>query len=247
MNSIRQKKIWILTLFPQYFAPLMEYGVVARAFKQSYHLTFLNPADFSPQSFKGVDDAPFGGGAGMVMRADVLERTLLDGVVGPSGYGENWREKIKVVYPSPRGTRWSTALAKEIQSKMTTDSWDLVFICGRYEGIDERFTQAYVDYEYSLGDFILSGAEIAVMAMLDSIARFENGVLGNQESHQKESFEDALLEHPHYTRPRIFNGEEVPEVLLSGDHKKIESFRKQESLRLTQLHRPDLLLRGVKK
>ena len=237
------KKIWIISLFPQYFLPLMEHGVVSRAFKQFLELKFLNPADFSEQSYKGVDDAPFGGGAGMVMRADVLQRALLEGVVAGGGYGEDWRSKIKVVFPSPRGKVWSTQLAKEVLEQTVNQDLDLVFICGRYEGIDERFTCQYVDWEFSLGDFILSGGEIATMAMLDSIARFAAGVLGNQASHEQESFETAALEHPHYTRPRVFEGEEVPAVLLSGDHKEIQKYREAESLRLTRLLRPDLLIK----
>lgn len=240
------KKIWILTLFPEYFIPLNEAGIASHALKGNrgvdLELKTVQIRDFSPKDFKGVDDSPYGGGPGMVMRADVLENALLQGVVAAGGYGENFREKLKVIYTSPRGIVWNQQSCVEF----ALDAWgensskDLVFLCGRYEGVDERFLEEYVDAIYSLGDFVLTGGEIAVMAMIDSAIRFMPGVLGNKLSAMEESFSDGLLEHPQYTRPSVFAGRAVPEILLSGNHPKIESYRQKERERLTKKHRKDL-------
>lgn len=240
------KKIWILTLFPEYFKPLSEVGIASHALKGQrgveIELLTVQIRDFSPKDFKGVDDSPYGGGPGMVMRADVLENALLEGVVKPGHYGPDFRDKLTIVYTSPRGKIWSHQTCVEFAQ----NSWgqnsqrDLVFLCGRYEGVDERFLEEYVNETYCLGDFILTGGEIAVMAMIDSAIRFMPGVLGNKLSAQEESFSDGLLEHPQYTRPNVFAGRVVPEILLSGNHQKIESYRKAERERLTKKHRQDL-------
>lgn len=221
-----KKKIWIITLFPEYFDAFKSQGKASSAFKESVDLHILNLRDYSDNSYKSVDDYPFGGGEGMVIRADVLKRAL-DSIDSP---------KLTVIYPSPRGKKWNADAAKSYAPE-----GDLVFICGRYEGIDERFIQKYVDVQYSLGDFVLTGGEIPTMAMIDSIVRFIPGTLGNENSSKNESFENNLLEHSHYTRPRVFEDMEVPEVLLSGHHKKIEEFRAKESQELTKKYRPDLL------
>lgn len=240
------KKIWILTLFPEYFKPLNEFGIASHALKGlrgvEIELKTVQIRDHSPKDFKGVDDAPYGGGPGMVMRADVLENTLLEGVVKVGGYGEDFREKLFVVYTSPRGKVWDHQACVEFAKTAWGDnsSRDLVFLCGRYEGVDERFLEEYVDATYSLGDYVLTGGEIAVMAMIDSAIRFMPGVLGNKLSAVEESFADGLLEHPQYTRPNLFAGRAVPEVLLSGNHPKIESYRQKERVRLTKNQRPDL-------
>lgn len=250
-TSVRTKHIWILTLFPEYFLPLKECGVVGQALRgergERFELHVVQIRDFTFQRYKGVDDSPFGGGAGMVMRADVLKNALLKGIVEAGAYGENWREKLHVVYPGPRGKVWGTQSAKEFaqsfwgHSDSAIDSKDVVFVCGRYEGVDERFLESYVNQQISVGDYILSGGELAVMTIIDSAMRFVPGCLGNALSHQTESFEAGLLEYPLYTRPREFDGKVVPEILMSGHHKKIDEYQGQQSLQLTQLHRPDLL------
>jgi len=244
----KDHKIWIISLFPDFFKAFLETGLSGRALKGernsglSLHLVQLR--DYSGNSYKGVDDSPYGGGPGMVMRPDTLQKALLEGVVRAGGYGDNWRDELHVVFPGPRGKVWNQKTCFEFSNSVWGESGhkkDLVFICGRYEGIDERFIQIYVDEQLSLGDYILTGGELAVMAIIDSAIRFKPGVLGNRESSEKESFQGRYLEHPQYTRPRVFEGLKVPEVLLSGNHKKIEEFEKLESIRVTQDARPDLL------
>ena len=202
--------------------------------------------NFSPKDFKGVDAAPFGGGAGMVMRPDVLKNSLIEGIVKPGNYGENYKEKLHIVFPNPRGKVWNNDSCKSFaQSAWSEDSKkDIVFICGRYEGIDQRFIDLYIDEEFSLGDYVLTGGEIATMAIIDSSLRFSEGVLGNRNSHEDESFQNNLLEHPQYTKPREFEGVNVPDVLLSGDHKKIAKYQHVEKIRVTKKFRPDLLIDG---
>ncbi len=238
------KKIWIITLFPEYFEPLKECGVVGKAFRgergAEFELNLLRLADFSPKDFKGVDDSPYGGGQGMVIRPDVLKGAL-DHILEISGY-KSIKESLHIVFPSPRGRVWRDDYAREFSQKLTKKfNKDLVFICGRYEGIDERFTELYVDEEICLGDFILSGGDIATLAILDSAMRFCGDVLGNKLSHTEESFADGLLEHPYYTRPLEFEGLKVPKVLLDGNHAHQENWRKEKSLELTKKYRPDLL------
>lgn len=235
------KKIWIITLFPDYFNPLIQLGIVGAALRgergEGPSIELVQLRDYSGRDYKGVDDSPFGGGPGMVIRADVLKRALLEGVILKGNYGDDFKNKVTVIFPGPRGKKWTNVVAKRISQ---TEK-DLVFICGRYEGIDERFIERYVDVEYSLGDFVLSGGEIPTMAFIDSLLRFKKGVLGNESGSGEESFEDGLLEHPQYTRPADFEGLLVPEILTSGHHKKIEEYRKAESVRITKKYRPDLL------
>jgi len=240
-----KKRIWIITLFPQYFSSFLELGIIGSVLKgkrgQQFEVNTLCLRDYSPKDYKGVDDAPFGGGPGMVIRADVL-KTALMGVVEQGSYGENFKEKLHVVFPSPRGRLWENSYCKEFARKnFVEESKDLVFICGRYEGIDERFIEKYVDEEISLGDFILTGGELATMVILDSSLRFVEGVLGNKESAQFESFQNQLLEGPQYTRPREFEGLEVPSVLLSGNHLEISKHLERERQRITEKFRIDLL------
>jgi tRNA (guanine37-N1)-methyltransferase len=179
---MKKKKIWILTLFPEYFAPLKEYGVLGSALRNErsdeleFELLPVQISDYSPKSFKGVDDSPFGGGVGMVMRPDVLKEALIKGVVENGGYKS--LDELHVVCPMPRGKVWNTNIAKDFGKRFSKDERkDLVFICGRYEGIDERFLDMYVDEFISLGDYILTGGELAVMVILDSAMRFVPGVL----------------------------------------------------------------------
>jgi tRNA (guanine37-N1)-methyltransferase len=240
------KKIWIITLFPNYFDPLINFGITGAALrgergnKIDVHTVQLR--NYTPKDYKGVDDAPYGGGAGMVMRADVLKEALMKGVVEAGGYGEDFKEKLHVVFPGPRGKTWDNRYCKDFAERFSKDgSRDLVFICGRYEGIDERFLNLYVDEQISLGDYILTGGEIPTMAIIDSALRFFSGVLGNKESATQESFQQNLLEHPQYTRPKVFDGTDVPDILMSGHHEKIAKYQKEEALRMTKIHRPDLL------
>ena len=232
------KTIWVVTLFPQYFSPLVERGVVGKAFQgkflslRTFLLRGANPTDF-----KGVDEAPYGGGQGMVIRPDVLLKALED-ICHES---QRPLTHFHVILPSPRGEVWDQQGALEFSRKLT-DSFprDIIFICGRYEGIDERFIQKYVHQEISLGDYILSGGELATMVILDSSVRLCPGVLGHPASSQEESFVQGLLEHPQYTRPREFEGLTVPEVLLSGHSQKIVQWKQKQSCKQTEKYRPDL-------
>ncbi|MFA6239249.1 MAG: tRNA (guanosine(37)-N1)-methyltransferase TrmD [Bacteriovorax sp.] len=240
------KKIWIITLFPNYFDPLINFGITGSALRgergAGIEIRTVQLRNYTPKDYKGVDDAPYGGGAGMVMRADVLKEALMSGVVKDGNYGEDFRSKLHIVFPGPRGQTWNNSYCKEFASRFSQESSkDLVFICGRYEGIDERFLELYVDEQISIGDYILTGGEIPTMTIIDSSLRFFSGVLGNKNSSSQESFQENNLEHPQYTRPKNFEGVEVPEILLSGHHLNIEKYQKEESLRLTKLHRPDLL------
>ncbi|MBF0205714.1 MAG: tRNA (guanosine(37)-N1)-methyltransferase TrmD [Oligoflexia bacterium] len=258
MTESKKHRIWILTLFPEYFTPLLSSsGVIARALADpsnglDLEFRLVQIREWAGNRYGSVDDSPYGGGPGMIMRADVLQRALMEGVVTAGGYQD--RSQLQVIYLSPRGKQWNGALAKEkLQSvSCSRDFWpdpsrdfprDMVLICGRYEGVDERFIKKYVDEEISIGDYILSGGEIAAMAVLDSMLRYLPGVLGNAESAIKESFEDSLLEAPQYTRPRIFEEEEVPATLISGHHKEIAEYQLNASVGLTKQLRPDLYQR----
>jgi tRNA (guanine37-N1)-methyltransferase len=239
------KKIWIITLFPDYFDSLIKFGIVGQALRgergHNVEIVTVQLRNFTTNDYKGVDDAPYGGGPGMVIRADVLKKAL-EHIIYEGNYGIDYKEKLHVIFPSPRGVVWHNSYAQKFAAKFSEESAkDLVFICGRYEGIDERFIQLYVDEQISLGDFILSGGEIAVMAIVDSFMRFFKGVLGNQESFRSESFQSNLLEHPQFTRPSVFEGFKVPDVLISGHHQNIDKYKIDESLRITKIHRPDLL------
>ena len=245
------KKIWIITLFPNYFDSLINYGITGAALRgergSSLEIKTIQLRNYTPKDYKGVDDAPYGGGAGMVMRADVLKEAFMKGIVLDGGYGDNFKEKLHVVFPGPRGKTWDNSYCKDFAERFSREgSKDLVFICGRYEGIDERFLSQYVDEQISLGDYILTGGEIPTMAIIDSALRFFSGVLGNKESSQQESFQTNMLEHPQYTRPKVFDGVEVPEILTSGHHLNIAKYQKEEGLRITKIHRPDLLEKDKK-
>lgn len=238
------RRIWILTLFPEYFKPLLECGISGSAFRGErsdslkFEMKFVNIRDFATTKYKSIDDSPFGGGPGMVMRADILRDALMKGVVEAGGYNDV--SELTVVYTSPRGKVWNNKVAREFGTQ-TLSHQDVVFICGRYEGVDERFIEKYVNEFYSIGDYVLTGGELAVMTMLDSAVRFVPGILGNKLSSDYDSFEDGLLEFPQYTKPQEFEGMPVPEILLSGHHKKIDEWQKEQKLTMTRKHRPDLL------
>lgn len=233
-------------MFPEYFTPLKEFGVLGSALRNErstemkFELIPISLREYSPKDFKGVDDSPFGGGVGMVMRPDVLKNALENGVAKP--HGLNIKEDLTVICPLPRGTVWNQKVCVDFASRHfgLDNKKHLVFICGRYEGIDERFLESYVDEYYSVGDFILTGGEIAVMTILDSSMRFVGGVLGNKISALDESFSNNLLEYPLYTKPREFEGKLVPEPYLSGHHKKIKEYQEAQQIEMTKKYRPDL-------
>lgn len=240
------KNIWIITLFPNYFGPLFETGVVGAAFRGERatvpKIHFLNPSDFNPKGFKGVDGSPYGGGAGQVMRADVLEACLLSAVFKEKKEAEIYKKAFNVIYLGPRGVVFDQGIAKNMAREIQTeDSKEYVFICGRYEGIDERFISKYVDDHLCLGDFVLSGGEVALLPILDSIFRLVPGVLGNSDSPLEESFNGKGIEYPQYTKPQETCGEKVPEVLLGGNHGEIAKWRESKRKEFTKTFRPDLL------
>ncbi len=225
-------RIDVLTLFPGLFAPFLEQGIVGRAIGQErLDVRLTNIRDFARGPHRQTDDRPYGGGSGMVMKAGPIVRALqsLDPCEGAE----------RVAMLSPQGRLFDQDLAWELAALDR-----LVLICGRYEGVDERVREGYADLEISVGDFVLSGGEVAAMAVIDAVGRLVPGVLGCEDSNREDTFEDGLLEHPHYTRPPVFEGRKVPEVLLSGDHERIRRWRRAESLKRTRERRPDLLERA---
>ena len=218
-------KISVLTLFPEYFEPLMTTSILKRAKeKDLFEFETIDFRKFTKEKHGHVDDTPYGGGAGMVLMC----QPILDAL-------ESIRtENSTVILLTPQGKTFNQSIAKELSLKE-----HLIFICGHYEGFDERI-RSLCDLELSVGDFILTGGEIPSMLIADSIIRLIPGVI-EEESHLKESFNNNLLDYPEYTKPRIYNGMEVPEVLLSGDHKKIDAYRLEESIKRTKIRRPDLL------
>ena len=220
----------LLTLFPELVAPHLVHGINRRAFSSGQvDVRCWNPRDFADDNYRRVDDRPFGGGPGMVMLVEPLERALAAaqadrGVAGP------------VVHFSPAGEPMTQASVQHWAA-----SEGAILVCGRYEGIDQRFIDRHVTHEISLGDFVLSGGELPALALLDAVARLQPGVLGDAASHEQDSFSDGLLDCPHYSRPECLGGESVPEVLMSGHHANIQRWRREQSLRLTQDRRPDLI------
>ncbi|MBQ2931212.1 MAG: tRNA (guanosine(37)-N1)-methyltransferase TrmD [Clostridia bacterium] len=222
-------KITILTIFPEMFESVLNSSILGRAREQGLvEVECVDIRPFSDRKHKNTDDYPFGGGAGMVM----LAQPIMDAMKHVTGENFSGRR----IYMGPRGTTLTTAKARELAKEE-----HLVLLCGHYEGVDQRALDACIDEEISIGDYILTGGELAAMVLTDAVSRFIPGVLGSGESAEEESFSDGLLEYPQYTRPRELNGMEVPEILLSGDHAKIKAWRRQESLRATKKFRPDLL------
>ena len=222
-------KITILTIFPEMFESVLNSSILGRAREQGLiEVECVDIRPFSDRKHKNTDDYPFGGGAGMVM----LAQPIMDAMKHVTGENFSGRR----IYMGPRGTTLTTMKARELAKEE-----HLVLLCGHYEGVDQRALDACIDEEISIGDYILTGGELAAMVLTDCVSRFIPGVLGSGESAEEESFSDGLLEYPQYTRPRELNGMEVPEVLLSGDHAKIKAWRRQESLRATKKFRPDLL------
>ena len=223
----------VITLFPELFAPFLTSGVTRRAYEAGLvDVRLWNLRDFAEGNYRRVDDRPFGGGPGMVMMADPLLRCL--DAIRAERDGQ-----APVVLFSPIGVKLDHAGVAGWSA-----SSGAILVCGRYEGIDQRFIDAHVDVQISVGDFVLSGGEIAALALLDAVARLQPGVLNDEGSHQMDSFNpalDGLLDCPHYTRPEVWQGQQVPEVLLSGHHAHIERWRRDRRLEITAQHRPDLI------
>jgi tRNA (guanine37-N1)-methyltransferase len=233
MSYHRSMRFDVVTLFPELFQPFMTSGVTRRAFEtKQVDLRLWNLRDFAEGNYRRVDDRPFGGGPGMVMLAEPLA-CCVAAVKADRG------DAVPVVLFSPIGPRLDHAGVERWSA-----SAGAILLCGRYEGMDQRFIDTHVDVQLSLGDFILSGGEIAALALLDAVARLQPGVLNDAGSHQEDSFNpalDGLLDCPHYTRPEQWQGLNVPEELLSGHHARIQAWRRQQRLALTAKHRPDLL------
>ena len=223
-------KFDIITLFPEMFSAIKEEGVIARAMKKSLiSIKTWQLRDFSSNKYKNVDEKPYGGGAGMVIQVKPI-RDCISKIKQSS-------PNTRVIYLSPQGKKLEQKLVEELA---TLES--ITMLCGRYEGIDERVIENDIDFEISIGDYVISGGELAAMVVIDAISRRLPGVLGNEVS-LKDSFTDNLLDCPHYTRPEVIDGQAVPEVLLSGNQAKINAWRKEQSIKKTKQKRPDLLVK----
>lgn len=219
-------KFDVLTLFPEMFIPIKE-SILGRAKEKGLiDINLINIRDFSKDKHKKVDDTPYGGGAGMVMMPDVVY----------DAYKSVEDKNAKVIYMSPQGKKLTQKKVEELAKQE-----HLIILCGHYEGIDQRVIDKIVDEEISIGDYVLTGGEIPAMVLIDSVSRYNSGVIA-EESREEESFANGLLEYPQYTRPEVFEGVKVPEVLLSGHHANIEKWRKEKALEITKLKRPDLLV-----
>jgi tRNA (guanine37-N1)-methyltransferase len=223
-------QIAVVSLFPEMFAAISDYGVTGRAVEQGQlRLHLSNPRDYATDRHATVDDRPYGGGPGMLMKVETLALAIAD---SRAEVGADSR----VIYLSPQGKRFDHAKALELSQ---LDS--IILVAGRYEGVDERLLEAEVDEELSIGDYVLSGGEIAAMAVIDAVSRQLPGVLGHELSAAQDSFADGLLDCPHYTRPEEYAGKRVPEILLSGNHELIRRWRLKQALGRTLERRPDLL------
>ena len=222
--------IHVVSIFPDMFKAVTEHGVIGRAIQQQVlSLTLHNPRDFTDDKHKTVDARPYGGGPGMVMKPEPIAKAISAAKAGASA-------QVKVAYLSPQGQKFDHQAAKQLSKRKS-----LVLLAGRYEGVDERVIQQYVDEEWSIGDYVLSGGELPAMVMIDALARLLPNSLGNSESAEQDSFVQGLLDCPHYTRPEHYSGQAVPDVLLKGDHKAIADWRMQQALGRTWLRRPELL------
>ena len=226
----------IITLFPEMFSALTDFGVTGKAFREGKaQLKIWNPRDFTTDKHRTVDDRPYGGGPGMLMKVEPLAKAIAEAKKESTLAGDS-NQPAKVIYLSPQGRPLNQQGVKQLAA---IDK--LILVAGRYEGIDERLISSVIDEQWSLGDFVLSGGELPAMCFADAILRLQPGVLGHSDSAAEDSFSDGLLDCPHYTRPEILDGSAVPEVLLSGDHKAIASWREQQALGRTRKLRPDLL------
>ena len=228
--------MWIgaVSLFPDMFSAVTDYGITGRAVREGL-LTFQswNPRDYTHDRHRTVDDRPYGGGPGMLMKIQPLRDAIQAARASAPG-------KACVVYLSPQGERLDQSVVESLAAEQ-----QLILVAGRYEGVDERLIAAEVDREGSLGDFVLSGGELAAMAVIDAVTRLIPGALGHAQSAEQDSFADGLLDCPHYTRPEVYEGQAVPDVLLGGHHDQIRRWRLKQSLRRTRERRPDLLEKRV--
>lgn len=226
----------IITLFPELFTPFLQVGINRRAFESGQiEVQYTNPRDFAVGHYRRIDDRPFGGGPGMVMMAEPLQKAVLHAKA-------QRQDAAPVVLFSPIGQTLQHA-----QVQTWAQSSGAILVCGRYEGVDQRFIDAHVDHQISIGDYVLSGGELAAMVLIDAVARLQPGVLSDQGSHQQDSFNpalDGLLDCPHYTRPEVWAGQTTPAALLSGHHAQIERWRRDQRLLFTAKHRPDLLVQA---
>jgi tRNA (guanine37-N1)-methyltransferase len=225
--------IEVVTLFPEMFSAVSDNGVTGRAIQNGLvQLGTVNPRDFTDDRHNTVDARPYGGGPGMVMMVEPLRAAISEAKKALGDHGK----QAKVIYLSPQGRKLDQA---GLQSLVEDE--ELILLCGRYEGIDERLIASEVDEEWSIGDYVISGGELAAMVLIDGITRLVPGALGHEESAEQDSFMNGLLDTPHYTRPEVLDGEAVPDVLLSGHHKNIEAWRLKQALGRTWLRRPDML------
>lgn len=223
-------KFHVLTLFPEMIEECMRYSITGRAIERGiFSLEAVNIRDFAENKHHKVDDYPYGGGAGMLMQAEPV-------YLACQHLQEQAGHPLRTIYLTPQGNTFTQEMAREFAKEE-----DLVFLCGHYEGIDERVLEECVTDYVSIGDYVLTGGELPALVMMDTISRLVEGVLNNEDSAQTESFEGALLEYPQYSRPEIWRGKAVPEVLLSGHHANIEKWRREQSVRRTAKWRPDLL------
>ena len=226
----------ILTLFPEMFPGPLGFSIVGKALKEKiWSLNLVNLQNFSQKGPKYVDDKPYGGGSGMIIKSEIVHSALKDTT-------KKIKNDYSLVYLTPKGKKLNQ---KKI--KIFTKKKNLILVCGKYEGIDQRVIDAWKMKEISIGDYILSGGEIAAMCLIDSCVRLLPNVLGSSNSLENETFENNLLEYPQYTKPRQWLGKKVPKILLSGNHEKIKEWKEKESIKITKLKRPDLLKKVVKK
>ena len=228
----RAKSSWtahILTLFPEMFPGPLGFSIIGKALeKKLWSLNLVNLRNFSKKGTKDIDDKPYGGGSGMIIKSEVIHSAIKNTLKN--------KKNFSLIYLTPKGKKLNQSKVKKFSKKN-----HLILLCGKYEGIDQRVIDEWNIEEISLGDYILSGGEIAAMNLVDSCVRLLPNVLGSSESLKNETFENNLLEYSQYTKPRKWMGKKVPDVLLSGNHKKIKEWRKKESLRITKIKRPDLL------
>ena len=234
----KTKEHWtahIITLFPEMFPGPLEYSIIGKALKEKiWSLKLVNLQNFSKEGPKYIDDKPYGGGPGMIIKSEIVHKAL-------KKITKKIKNNYSLVYLTPKGNKLNQ---KKIKKFIKKDN--LILVCGKYEGIDQRVIDAWKMEEISTGDYISSGGEIPAMILIDSCVRLLPNVLGSKNSLKSETFENNLLEYPQYTKPRHWLGKKVPEVLLSGDHKKIEEWKKKESIRITKIKRPDLFKKVIK-
>ena len=225
----------VITLFPEMFEALTRYGVTRRAAEQGkFELQAWNPRDFTTDNYRTIDDRPYGGGPGMVMLAEPLEKAIS---AAKAAQAQGGAKRSRVIHLSPQGR----PLTHEVVMELLARDEGLILLASRYEGVDERLLRSQVDEELSIGDYVLSGGELAAMVVMDALVRQIPGVLGDDASAEQDSFVQGLLDCPHYTRPEVYNGVAVPDVLMSGHHAEIEKWRLKQSLGRTAERRPDLL------